>query len=307
MFLARMVFFRLHESPRYLAHAGRPQEAIESLQLISKFNGSELSLGLDDVAIHVHPPPEGLTDTSALPEDGIRAPLLSNADMAAPKTSLAEEDSSLERPRMLLNQTSRDGLRNGSPPDNEPKDYSATGKSDSPLDPSDLPPPLGANSRSSSFYSTASTSAPSPAEYSVIAKDVDPATSPLASPRTRRRSLSPMGRREDQEDARPIGGHSRRKSTASMYEARSRLYWRFPRWLRKPLWAWFDRVAMVLSPEWMSTTLLVWAAWWAMSLGEFASFRLESWITSDARVDKRTPCSTSTCRNCWREDQELEA
>ena len=50
MFLARIVFFRLHESPRYLVHAGRPEEAIESLQLISKFNGSELALGLDDVA-----------------------------------------------------------------------------------------------------------------------------------------------------------------------------------------------------------------------------------------------------------------
>ncbi|KAI1790173.1 MFS general substrate transporter [Ganoderma leucocontextum] len=49
MFLARMVFFRLHESPRYLVHAGRPLEAIESLQMISKFNGSELFLDPEDV------------------------------------------------------------------------------------------------------------------------------------------------------------------------------------------------------------------------------------------------------------------
>ena len=49
MFLGRMVFFRLHESPRYLVHAGRPQEALQSLQLISKFNGSELTIGLADV------------------------------------------------------------------------------------------------------------------------------------------------------------------------------------------------------------------------------------------------------------------
>src|SRR5882757_1981752 len=49
MFIARMVFFRLHESPRYLVHAGRHQEALESLQLISRFNGSELSLELEDV------------------------------------------------------------------------------------------------------------------------------------------------------------------------------------------------------------------------------------------------------------------
>ncbi|TFK93073.1 MFS general substrate transporter [Polyporus arcularius HHB13444] len=55
MFIARIVFFRLHESPRYLVHAGRPHEAIESLQLISKFNGSELSLGLDDIEDTVQP------------------------------------------------------------------------------------------------------------------------------------------------------------------------------------------------------------------------------------------------------------
>src|SRR5262245_42466976 len=49
MFIARIVFFRLHESPRYLVHAGRPQEALESLQLISRFNGSEIDLDLEDV------------------------------------------------------------------------------------------------------------------------------------------------------------------------------------------------------------------------------------------------------------------
>ena len=49
MFIARILFFRLHESPRYLVHAGRPHEAIESLQLISKFNGSELSIDLGDI------------------------------------------------------------------------------------------------------------------------------------------------------------------------------------------------------------------------------------------------------------------
>jgi hypothetical protein len=49
MFAARIVFFKLHESPRYLVSAGRHAEAIQSLQLISRFNGSELSLDLADV------------------------------------------------------------------------------------------------------------------------------------------------------------------------------------------------------------------------------------------------------------------
>ena len=49
MFLARILFFRLHESPRYLAHAGRRREALESLQLISRFNGSDITIDLEDV------------------------------------------------------------------------------------------------------------------------------------------------------------------------------------------------------------------------------------------------------------------
>jgi hypothetical protein len=39
------------------------------------------------------------------------------------------------------------------------------------------------------------------------------------------------------------------------------------RWLRRPLWAWWDRVMMVLAPDWPETTILVWLAWFAMSLG----------------------------------------
>lgn len=37
--------------------------------------------------------------------------------------------------------------------------------------------------------------------------------------------------------------------------------------VRKPLALWWDRVSMVLEPEWFRTTMLVWAAWFAMSLG----------------------------------------
>ncbi|KAJ7701373.1 major facilitator superfamily domain-containing protein [Mycena rosella] len=63
MFLARIVFFRLHESPRFLVHAGRPAEALETLQLIARFNGApalagELALAdVDDTAITAVPSP----------------------------------------------------------------------------------------------------------------------------------------------------------------------------------------------------------------------------------------------------------
>ena len=53
MFLGRILFFRLHEPPRYLVHAGRKQDALESLQMISRFNGSELALDLEDVEDHI--------------------------------------------------------------------------------------------------------------------------------------------------------------------------------------------------------------------------------------------------------------
>ncbi|KAJ7250028.1 major facilitator superfamily domain-containing protein [Mycena haematopus] len=52
MFVARIVLFRLHESPRFLVHAGRPAEALEVLQLIARFNGAPAlagELGLADV------------------------------------------------------------------------------------------------------------------------------------------------------------------------------------------------------------------------------------------------------------------
>ncbi|THH29107.1 hypothetical protein EUX98_g5071 [Antrodiella citrinella] len=270
MFIARMVFFRLHESPRYLVHAGRPQEAVESLQLISKFNGSELSLGLDDVAIHVSPPPEEAATTTnvdnTLPREGIHAPLLTNADMSVnglvsstTGSGSPTENDSPERTRTLTGQSSRDGLRNNSP-DNEPKDYSATGKSDLPFEP--LPPPPSETpltpSRRSSFYSIASTSSASAAspsaEFLPVAKDVEV-------PAARRRPLSSAHATGSGRD------YQRRLSTASSFhEVRSKLYWKLPRWFRKPLYAWLDRVAMVLSPEWMKTTLLVWAVWCSMSL-----------------------------------------
>ncbi|KAL4081150.1 major facilitator superfamily domain-containing protein [Scleroderma citrinum] len=53
MFLARILFFRLNESPRYLVRAGRDQEALETLQFISRFNGDELLLELTDVDDHL--------------------------------------------------------------------------------------------------------------------------------------------------------------------------------------------------------------------------------------------------------------
>ena len=126
MFLARMVFFRLHESPRYLVHAGRPLEAIESLQMISKFNGSELFLDPEDVDDTV--PASGTATQTSLPnvrpdEEAQKAPtppeqgneaLRSAPPDAAHYSSVGEPDVSLGThqfgtPLNVTNSTFRSG------------------------------------------------------------------------------------------------------------------------------------------------------------------------------------------------------
>ena len=43
------MFFRLYESPRFLAATGRHEDALVSLQRINKFNGGDLMLDISDV------------------------------------------------------------------------------------------------------------------------------------------------------------------------------------------------------------------------------------------------------------------
>ena len=74
MFLARILFFRLHASPRYLVHAGCHQEALENLQSISCFNGSGISLELEDICDRCPSPSIPETNGSISDE---RAPFLS--------------------------------------------------------------------------------------------------------------------------------------------------------------------------------------------------------------------------------------
>lgn len=49
MFLARVLFFRSRESPRYLVHSGRKEEAAIALTHIAKFNGSPFPITVADV------------------------------------------------------------------------------------------------------------------------------------------------------------------------------------------------------------------------------------------------------------------
>jgi len=175
MFLSRITFFRLYESPRYLVHAGRPQEAIVSLQKISEFNGEEMSLNLEDV------------------EDKLDAQAPGSPDALVPK-------------------------RGPSGP---------------------FEPEVGDQQR----------------DYQAL----------------RKTSISEeIGRGEALEDWTPTA-IPRRPASHSRASSRSHLKGqltsgRFPRWIRRPMRAWFKRLGMVMSPEWRRTTLIVWLIWWAMSL-----------------------------------------
>lgn len=243
MFLARMVFFRLHESPRYLVSAGRPQDAIKSLQLISRFNGSEMEVELDDVRDYHHPEEQAALQASL---SGSPAPKWTppTPQRATSRTVLFDAALDLEG--------GAGGSRNGSRGSNEPV-YAATGEtlrassvedgrplSSSPIEengPGQYPPDTN--------ISTADPSDPD---------DLPPPTLRRPRPSHTRRQSSAASRR----------------SRASVYE--QKFFWALPHAVRKPLWAWWDRLMSVFSPEWRKTTLLVWGAWWSMSLGSFLSF-----------------------------------
>ncbi|KAJ7601244.1 major facilitator superfamily domain-containing protein [Mycena floridula] len=190
MFLARMVFFRLHESPRYLVHAGRHQEAMESLQMISRFNGSNLPIALEDVQDNRQ------RDSEA--DASVTQPFLKPGNEAIFDVDAEEA----ERPA-LLSQSSAQILNDQSV---TRLDYSSIGDS----------------------------------EPVVVTK-------PLPSPST---------------SAVEIPAEPRRSS--STYE--KKFCSLLPRFIRRPLWAWWDRLMMVLAPEWLRITLLVWVSWCAMSL-----------------------------------------
>ncbi|KAG6898420.1 hypothetical protein C0992_004131 [Termitomyces sp. T32_za158] len=244
MFIARILFFRLHESPRYLVHAGRHLEAIESLQMISRFNGSDLTLELEDVQDQHHPTPLHAPITLAVP---IPRPNGKNIESRPRPTSTT-----------IFSATDVEGnhyLGSGSPPETDRPalvtQYNST----------DATPPM---LDGYSFATPAEVHIPAfsgPMNFPDISQnggDTDskppsPAispTSPRPTPRPPRRGVSP--------------GNRRSRRISSVYE--KRLCECLPQPVRKPLWAWWDRVMMVLSPEWLRTTSLVWAAWCAMSL-----------------------------------------
>jgi hypothetical protein len=257
MFLGRILFFRLHESPRYLVHAGRKQDALESLQMISRFNGSELALDLEDVE-DIRIPPSHLLDSAFLTRNDLSSTRLFNAD---------SEISSSPTDIKVPSATAHAGTPlSSTPPDGTEstpltKDYSATGGSEAPL--AAYAVVSATERRSFPYHSTPAaertsfhdvTVPPSPKEEEVPTEDF------YATPRPRSRSRS----------SRLPARHPRRDTISSvrssLYDAADRAYWALPRSIRRPVRAWLSRFAMVLEPQWRRTTLLVWVTWWGIML-----------------------------------------
>jgi hypothetical protein len=69
---------------------------------------------------------------------------------------------------------------------------------------------------------------------------------------------------------------SRRSSAKSMTAELKSV---FPRWVTRPVLAWVERMSIVLSPQWLRTTVLVSSAWCAIALGtQSLSFQEDAWF-----------------------------
>lgn len=228
MFLARMVFFRLHESPRYLVHAGRHQEALESLQLISRFNGSELPIDLEDV--DDRPAPISEVNAAA----GERVPFLPNSSSQDPHTNNETFDAGADDSSTSSDQNGKKVYQSMAEATHDALDGHLFVTPVGEVPPRGQSLARGHHSRSSSRDSESDS------------KDLS--SIPKARPRPRQGTIHP------------------RTSSVVSFEMKQRVGSMLPRWVRRPLLAWLDRVGMVLAPEWFRTTVLMCSIWFFMSL-----------------------------------------
>jgi hypothetical protein len=246
LFAARVLFFTLHESPRFLVRAGRPAAALDALTRIARFNGSPLVLELADV----RDAPGAISHAggSRAHQGGQAEP----AEEGAPFLSKGEDGEAAE-----------DDLEEAPPVRAHPvRMASSTGLFDAP----------GGEVRD---YATVTPPAGTPTGADANA-DVPPARP--RPPRTRLASHRPS--------MLPSRASYRGDPVACAY---------VPRALRAPLAGWMDRVALTLEPDWRRTTVLVWAAWFAMSFGTCLSTSVrDEKLLSDPQ---RSRCSTCTCQS----------
>lgn len=242
----RVIFFRMYESPRYLVTTGRPAEAVENLQLISRFNGEELSINLQDVRDHfntVKSPRESLSFSVTSPT--CQRPEEEQAFLPTTSSSIIF-DAGAEG----VNETTK--VSGGSP---DSVDYNTTGET---------------NGIRNNGYSFTTPTIESP--------DLPTVTGPLRSSRSHdhHRHLTDHSMLEDEDDEQELSPRSprsrptmsRRRNSSVVSRTYEPMGW-LPRFIRKPLWAYVDKLSLVLAPEWIWKTLTVWAMWFSITLGMF--------------------------------------
>lgn len=255
MFLGRILFFRLHESPRYLVHAGRKQDALESLQMISRFNGSELALDLEDVEDHVRAPPPHLPQSAFSTRNSRPSDRLFDVDSEILSSPVGIKRQAIPaHAGTPLSSTPPDGTE-ATP---LTKDYCATGGSDAPLTAYAASP---MERRSFLYEPTPEAGRTSFHDIPTSPKEEEVSTETpyvMCRPRSVSRSSRVAARLPRRDTVSSV--------RSSLYEVADRAYWAAPRRIRRPVRAWLARLAMVLEPEWRRTTLLVWAMWWGIML-----------------------------------------
>ncbi|CCO28811.1 putative MFS-type transporter PB1E7,08c [Rhizoctonia solani AG-1 IB] len=243
MFVLRIIFFRLYESPRYLVAAGREAEAVTALQSIEDYNmkfgrpsRSRFVITLADVC--------DTKPSAMLGEDGVvfDAGDDEEANVAHRPSSRGSNEERKSTGSDSGKEDDRTQALSQQPADRA--DYRSTSQS-----------PEGAVGQGWNFHTPMPSNADENTTYfeqktSMAANNESEASTPGTS--------QPHGGRRLSRPPRP---HMRTRSRSSVYVEQS-----LPSTFARPIVTWLDRVSMLFTPEWRLTTILIWCAWWGMSL-----------------------------------------
>lgn len=245
MFVLRIIFFHLYESPRYLVAAGRNDEAVAALQSIEDYNvkfsrrpsRSRFVVTLADVCDAK--PSAMLSDEGVVfdigdDEETGPASIVSPRSPTEDKSPNSDNDKENDRsPRALAEQPVGR------------TDYRSTSDS-----------PEGVVGQGWSFHTPMPSHTDEESGYFESKSGSDQQTEGSTPGGSRARSASRSSRlRRPEQPAMPP------RPRSSIFVEQN-----LPSTLARPLSAWLDRVGMLFTPEWKLTTILIWCAWWGMSL-----------------------------------------
>ncbi|CAE6518522.1 unnamed protein product [Rhizoctonia solani] len=243
MFVLRIIFFRLYESPRYLVSAGRNAEAVAALQSIEDYNmkfgrpsRSRFVITLADVC-DAKPSAlfseQGVVFEPADDEEANIAPRSpSRGSIEEHKSQGSDSGKEDDRSQALAQQ----------PVDRT--DYRSTSQS-----------PEGPVAQRWSFHT------PTPSHTNEDASYFEQKTPEAVHEESETSTPGTSRPRSGSRLSRAPRPHTRARSRSSVYVEQN-----LPSTFARPVSAWLDRVSMLFTPQWRLTTILVWCAWWGMSL-----------------------------------------